>query len=163
MRKLERGAFCCQEIDRRRYAILMRFGQFLPPNAELIRILNLSRHGGGIPSVECCQGTLPLRHSVPNADFPLTTAPAGAAPIAFPAQETKLTRTIPTREEAMGYKIAVMGTGAVGAYAGAHMARAGEDITFIDPWPANVEKMKADGLKVSHIRDVPEWSTPVRA
>src|SRR6185312_9907147 len=41
----------------------------------------------------------------------------------------------------MGYKIAVMGTGAVGAYAGAHMARAGEDITFIDPWPANVETM----------------------
>src|SRR5580700_2756667 len=63
----------------------------------------------------------------------------------------------------MGYKIAFMGTGAVGAYAGAHMARAGEDVTFIDPWPANVEKMKADGLKVSHIRDVPEWTTPVRA
>ena len=63
----------------------------------------------------------------------------------------------------MGYKIAVMGTGAVGAYAGAHMARAGEDITFIDPWPANVEQMKANGLKVSHIRDVPEWTTPVRA
>jgi 2-dehydropantoate 2-reductase len=63
----------------------------------------------------------------------------------------------------MGYKIAIMGTGAVGAYAGAHMARAGEDVTFIDPWPANVETMKAHGLKVSHIRDVPEWSTPVRA
>ena len=63
----------------------------------------------------------------------------------------------------MGYKIAIMGTGAVGAYAGAHMARAGEDVTFIDPWPANVETMKAKGLKVSHIRDVPEWSTPVRA
>jgi 2-dehydropantoate 2-reductase len=63
----------------------------------------------------------------------------------------------------MGYKIAIMGTGAVGAYAGAHMARNGEDVTFIDPWPANVETMKASGLKVSHIRDVPEWSTPVRA
>lgn len=63
----------------------------------------------------------------------------------------------------MGYKIAIMGTGAVGAYAGAHMARAGEDVTFIDPWPENVETMKARGLKVSHIRDVPEWSTPVRA
>jgi 2-dehydropantoate 2-reductase len=63
----------------------------------------------------------------------------------------------------MGYKIAVMGTGAVGAYAGAHMARAGEDITFIDAWPENVETMRARGLKVSHIRDVPEWSTPVRA
>ena len=43
------------------------------------------------------------------------------------------------------------------------MAREGEDITFIDPWPANVEQMKAHGLKVSHIRDVPEWTTPVRA
>ena len=39
----------------------------------------------------------------------------------------------------------------------------GEDVTLIDPWPANVETMKAKGLKVSHIRDVPEWSTPVRA
>ena len=47
----------------------------------------------------------------------------------------------------MGYKIAIMGTGAVGAYAGAHMARNGEDVTFIDPWPANVETMKARGLK----------------
>ena len=25
----------------------------------------------------------------------------------------------------------------------------GEDVTFIDPWPANVETMKANGLKVS--------------
>ena len=31
----------------------------------------------------------------------------------------------------MGYKIAIMGTGAVGGYAGAHMAHAGEDVTFI--------------------------------
>ncbi len=33
-----------------------------------------------------------------------------------------------------------MGVGAVGGYAGAHMAQAGEDVTFIDPWPAHVEK-----------------------
>jgi 2-dehydropantoate 2-reductase len=63
----------------------------------------------------------------------------------------------------MGYRIAVMGTGAVGAYAGAHMAQAGEDITFIDAWPANVETMRTKGLTVSHLRDVPTWSTPVRA
>lgn len=63
----------------------------------------------------------------------------------------------------MGYKIAIMGTGAVGAYVGAHMAQEGEDVTFIDSWPANVEAMKANGLKISHIRDVPQWSTPVRA
>ena len=63
----------------------------------------------------------------------------------------------------MGAKIAIMGTGAVGGYAGAHMAHAGEDVTFIDPWPANVETMRTQGLKVTHIRDVPEWTTPVRA
>src|ERR1041385_5615810 len=63
----------------------------------------------------------------------------------------------------MGRKIAFVGAGAVGGYAGAHMAQAGEDVTFIDPWPAHVEKMQRDGLKISHIRDVPEFTTKVRA
>jgi 2-dehydropantoate 2-reductase len=63
----------------------------------------------------------------------------------------------------MGLKIAVMGTGAVGGYAGAHMAEAGEDITFIDPWPEHVETMRAKGLRISHIRDVPEFTAKVRA
>ena len=53
---------------------------------------------------------------------------------------------------------AVVCTGAVGGYAGAHMAQAGEDVTFIDSWPAHVEKMQSDGLKISHIRDVPEFT-----
>src|SRR5690242_7195342 len=63
----------------------------------------------------------------------------------------------------MGLKIAVMGAGAVGGYAGAHMAQAGEDITFIDPWPEHVETMRAKGLRISHIRDVPEFTANVRA
>ena len=63
----------------------------------------------------------------------------------------------------MGAKIAVMGTGAVGGYAGAHMARAGEDITFIDPWPEHVERMRSHGLTISHIRDVEPFTTKVRA
>ena len=63
----------------------------------------------------------------------------------------------------MGVKIAIMGTGAVGGYAGAHMAHAGEDVTFLDPWPEHVERMRAHGLKISHIRDVPEFTTKVRA
>ena len=49
----------------------------------------------------------------------------------------------------MGKKIAIVGTGAVGGYAGAYMAQAGEDVTFIDFWPENVEKMRADGLKIA--------------
>jgi ketopantoate reductase len=38
----------------------------------------------------------------------------------------------------MGKRIAVVGTSAVGGYTGAHMARAGEDVTLIDIWPAHV-------------------------
>lgn len=63
----------------------------------------------------------------------------------------------------MGAKIAIMGTGAVGGYAGAHMAQAGEDVIFIDPWPEHVERMRAQGLTISHIRDVPAFTTKVRA
>src|SRR5882672_4196695 len=66
-------------------------------------------------------------------------------------------------EERMGRKIAIVGAGAVGGYAGAHMAQAGEDVTFIDPWPEHVEHMQRDGLKISHIRDVPEFTAKVRA
>ena len=63
----------------------------------------------------------------------------------------------------MGQRIAIIGAGAVGGYAGAHMARAGEDVTFVDTWPENVEAMRADGLRISHLRDVPEFRVPVRA
>ncbi len=62
----------------------------------------------------------------------------------------------------MGAKIAVMGVGAVGAYAGGHMAQAGEDVTLIDPWPEHVERMRSHGLRVSHITGE-EFTTKVRA
>src|SRR5437588_8466946 len=63
----------------------------------------------------------------------------------------------------MARKIAIMGTGAVGGYAGAHMVQAGENVTFIDPWPEHVEYMRKHGLRVTHARDVAEFSVPVRA
>ena len=63
----------------------------------------------------------------------------------------------------MGKKIAIVGAGAVGGYAGAHMVQAGEDVTFIDPWPEHVEHMRKHGLRVTHARDVAEFSVPVRA
>ena len=63
----------------------------------------------------------------------------------------------------MGKKIAIMGTGAVGGYAGAHMVQAGEDVTFIDPWPAHVEHMRKHGLRVTHAMTEPEFTVPVRA
>jgi 2-dehydropantoate 2-reductase len=45
-------------------------------------------------------------------------------------------------------KIAVVGTGANGAAFGSDMIRAGLDVTFIEQWPAHVEAMRANGLKV---------------
>src|SRR6201989_2985294 len=63
----------------------------------------------------------------------------------------------------MGNKIAIVGTGAVGGYAGAHMAQAGEDVTVIDPWPEHVEHMRKHGLRVTHAMNVPEFTVPVRA
>jgi 2-dehydropantoate 2-reductase len=63
----------------------------------------------------------------------------------------------------MGNKIAIVGAGAVGGYAGAHMVKAGHDVTFIDPWPDHVEEMRTHGLRVTHARDVAEFSVPVRA
>src|SRR5438876_711124 len=52
--------------------------------------------------------------------------------------------------KAMGKKIAIVGAGAVGGYTGAHMAQAGEDVTFIDPWPEHVEEIKKNGLRITH-------------
>jgi 2-dehydropantoate 2-reductase len=63
----------------------------------------------------------------------------------------------------MGARIAIVGAGAVGGYAGAHMAQAGEDVTFVDFWPENVETIRATGLRISHLRDVPEFTTAARA
>jgi 2-dehydropantoate 2-reductase len=63
----------------------------------------------------------------------------------------------------MGRKIAFVGARAVGGYTGAHMVQAGEDVTFIDPWPEHVERMRRHGLRVTHAKDVPEFTVPVRA
>ena len=63
----------------------------------------------------------------------------------------------------MGKKIVIVGAGAVGGYCGAHMVQAGEDVTFIDPWPEHVEAMRKHGLRVTHAMQVPEFAVPVRA
>lgn len=43
----------------------------------------------------------------------------------------------------------MVGAGAIGGYAGAHMTRAGHDVTLIDAWPEHVAAMRAHGLHVS--------------
>jgi 2-dehydropantoate 2-reductase len=60
-------------------------------------------------------------------------------------------------------KIAIVGAGAVGCYAGAHMVQAGEDVTFIDPWPEHVEAMRSGGLRITHLRDVEPFTVKPRA
>ena len=44
----------------------------------------------------------------------------------------------------MGNKIAIMGVGAVGGYAGAHMAQAGEDVLLI-PFAINLDQTNSAG------------------
>ena len=45
-------------------------------------------------------------------------------------------------------RIAVVGTGANGASIGADLIGAGHDVTCIDQWPAHVEAMNADGIRI---------------
>jgi 2-dehydropantoate 2-reductase len=46
----------------------------------------------------------------------------------------------------VGKRLAFMGAGAVGSYVGGHLARTGEDVTLIDPWPDHIETIKQQGL-----------------
>lgn len=45
-------------------------------------------------------------------------------------------------------RIAIVGAGANGSSIGADLIGAGEDVTLIEQWPAHVEKMRADGLRI---------------
>jgi 2-dehydropantoate 2-reductase len=45
-----------------------------------------------------------------------------------------------------GPHIAVIGAGAVGAYVGGHLARAGETVTLLDAWPEQIAQIRSAGL-----------------
>ena len=61
----------------------------------------------------------------------------------------------------MAPKIAVLGAGAIGSSVGADLTEAGHDVTIIDQWPAQVEAMKATGLRIQ-MTDL-DLRIPVRA
>jgi len=63
----------------------------------------------------------------------------------------------------MGKRIVVVGAGAVGGYTGAHMAQAGEDVTFVDFWPENVAAINRDGLRITHHQGPEPFAVNVRA
>jgi 2-dehydropantoate 2-reductase len=61
----------------------------------------------------------------------------------------------------MDKKIAVLGAGAIGSSIGADLSKAGHDVVLIDQWPAHVDAMKGNGLRV--IMADEDLHTPVRA
>jgi 2-dehydropantoate 2-reductase len=58
-------------------------------------------------------------------------------------------------------RILIMGAGAIGGNVGAPLTRDGYDVTLIDQWPAHVDAMKANGLRVSGTAGV--YVVPVKA
>lgn len=46
-------------------------------------------------------------------------------------------------------RMVFVGAGAVGGYVGGHLARLGHDVAFVDPWPAHVEAIRAEGLRLT--------------
>lgn len=48
----------------------------------------------------------------------------------------------------MSKRIAFVGAGAIGGYIGASLFALGHDVTLIDPWPANVEAIRANGMRL---------------
>ena len=68
---------------------------------------------------------------------------------------------IETMWRIMGMSIAILATGAIGSSVGADLTKAGYDVLLIDQWPAHVEAMKANGLRVTMPDE--ELHTPVQA
>lgn len=50
-------------------------------------------------------------------------------------------------------RIGVLGVGAIGGVIGGYLSRAGHDVTLMDMWPANVERIKDKGLTVTAIEE----------
>lgn len=56
--------------------------------------------------------------------------------------------------------ITIFGAGAIGGLVGAHMARAGEDVQFVDKMAEHVEAMNETGLRITGVNT---FTVPVRA
>ena len=49
----------------------------------------------------------------------------------------------------MAMRIGIIGAGAIGSVVGGMLTKAGHDVTLIDQWPAHVETMRKNGLRLS--------------
>lgn len=63
----------------------------------------------------------------------------------------------------MSARVVVVGAGAVGGYLGAHMARAGVDVTLVDAWPQHVAQMREHGLRIEGMTEAEGFTAKVRA
>ena len=63
----------------------------------------------------------------------------------------------------MKRKIAIVGAGALGGHVGGYLAKAGQDVTLIDPWPEHVEAMRKDGLTLRGQTAPENFTVPVNA
>jgi 2-dehydropantoate 2-reductase len=53
------------------------------------------------------------------------------------------------RREEADMRIGIIGAGAIGAYVGGMLTKAGRDVTLVDQWPEHVETMRTAGLRLS--------------
>jgi 2-dehydropantoate 2-reductase len=60
----------------------------------------------------------------------------------------------------MAKRIVIVGAGALGGYVGGSLARLGHDVTFVDPWPEQVEAIRAGRLELDGV--TPEERFAVR-
>jgi 2-dehydropantoate 2-reductase len=58
----------------------------------------------------------------------------------------------------MPKRIAVVGAGALGGYAGGNFAHLGHDVTLIDPWPENVETIRKRGLELDGLTPAEQFT-----
>ena len=63
----------------------------------------------------------------------------------------------------MAKRIAFVGAGAIGGYIGANLTALGHDVTLIDPWPAHVEAMRADGMHLHGMTEAENHTVRVSA
>ncbi len=61
----------------------------------------------------------------------------------------------------MSKRIVFMGAGAVGGYVGGHLARTGQDVILVDPWPEHINFIKQHGIQLSGTQG--DYSVPVKA
>ncbi len=63
----------------------------------------------------------------------------------------------------MNSNTAILGTGSIGSCVGADLTKAGHNVVLIDQWPAHVEAMKTQGLRITMTSSGEELHIPVQA